>query len=83
MTLLVLNLLCEVIRDTMSANAGCDEKILVSTYKNGAVKLAEHISKAKARKIYLVITKYIERINSNGNLSLALNSLCSEIKENL
>ena len=81
MTLLVLNLLCEVIRDTMSANAGCDEKILVSTYKNGAVKLAEHISKAKARKIYLVITKYIERINSNGNLSLAINSLCSEIKE--
>ena len=81
MTLLVLNLLCEVIRDTMSANAGCDEKTLISTYKNGAVKLAEHISKAKARKIYLVITKYIERINSNGNLSLAINSLCSEIKE--
>ncbi len=81
MTLLVLRLLNEVMRDAMSVNAGCDEGILISTYKNGAVKLAEHISKAKARKIYLVITKYIERINSNGNLSLAINSLCSEIKE--
>lgn len=81
MTLLVLRLLNEVMRDAMSVNAGCDERILISTYKNGAVKLAEHISKAKARKIYLVITKYIERINSNGNLSLAINSLCSEIKE--
>lgn len=81
MTLQVLKLLCEVIRDAMSVSAGCNEKILISTYKNGAVKLSEHISKAKARKIYLVITKYIERINSNGNLSLALNALCSEIKE--
>lgn len=81
MTVMVLNLLCEVIRDAMSVSAGCDEKILISTYKSGAVKLSEHISKMKARKIYLAITKYIERINSNGNLSLALNALCSEIKE--
>lgn len=81
MTLTVLKLLCEVIRDAMSANAGCDENILISTYKNGAVRLSEHISKMKVRKIYLVINKYIERINSNGNLSLALNALCSEIKE--
>ena len=81
MTLLVLGLLCEVIRDAMSFNAGCNENILISTYKDGAVKLSEHITKTKARKIYLVITKYIERINSNGNLSLAINSLCSEIKE--
>lgn len=83
MTLLVLELLCEVIRDAMSASAGCDEKTLISAYKNGAVKLSEHISKSKARKIYTLITKYIERINSNGNLNLALNSLCSEIKETL
>ncbi len=81
MTLQVLRLLCEVVRDAMSVSADCDEKILISTYKNGAVKLAEHISKTKARKIYLVITKYIERINSNGNLTLALNAICSEIKE--
>lgn len=81
MTLTVLKLLCEVIRDAMSAQAGCSENILISIYKNGAVRLSEHISKMKARKIYLVITKYIERINSNGNLGLALNALCSEIKE--
>lgn len=81
MTVMVLNLLCEVIRDAMSVSAGCDEKILISTYKSGAVKLSENLSKIKARKIYLAITKYIERINSNGNLSLALNALCSEIKE--
>lgn len=83
MTLTVLNLLCEVIRDVMSYHACCDESNLISTYKNGAVRLSEHTSKAKARKIYLVVTKYIDRINSNGNLSLALNSLCSEIKETL
>lgn len=81
MTVCVLNLLCEVVRDAMSVSAGCDEKILISTYKAGAVRLSENISKMKARKIYLAITKYIERINSNGNLSLALNALCSEIKE--
>lgn len=83
MTVSVLNLLCEVIRDAMSASAGCDEKILISTYKDGAVKLSENVSKIKARKLYLTITKYLERINSNGNLSLALNALCSEIKESL
>lgn len=83
MTVSVLNLLCEVVRDAMSATAGCDEKILISTYKDGAVKLSENISKMKARKLYLTITKYLERINSNGNLSLALNALCSEIKESL
>ncbi len=81
MTLTVLKLLCEVIRDTVSANAGCGEKNLISTYKKGAVRLSEYMSKAKARKIYFVITKYIERINLNGNLNLALNALCSEIKE--
>ncbi len=83
MTLTVLKLLCEVIRDAMSVNAGCDESVLISTYKNGAVRFSEYLSKMKARKIYTVITKYIERINSNGNLSLALNALCSEIKETL
>lgn len=81
LTVLVLDLLCEVIRDSMSVSAGCDEKILISTYKSGAVRLSERISKMKARKIYLAIKKYAERINSNGNLSLALNALSSEIKE--
>lgn len=81
MTVLVLNLICEVLRDAMSASAGCDEKILISTYKQGAIKLSESISKMKARKLYFIVTKYIDRINSNGNLNLALNALCSEIKE--
>ncbi len=83
MTLMVLKLLCEVIRDAVSYHAGCGEKTLISSYKSGAVRLSEQITNAKARRLYLVINKYIERINSNGNLSLALNSLCSEIKENL
>lgn len=81
MTIMVLNLLCEVIRDAMSVSAGCDKSNLISTYKTGAVRLSEHISKTNARKLYFVITKYIERINLNGNLSLALNALCSEMKE--
>lgn len=83
MTLAVFKLLCEIVRDSISVSAGCDKKTLISAYKAGAIRLSERISKITANKIYYAITKYAERINSNGNLSLAINALCSEMKEAL
>ncbi|MGN0622859.1 MAG: hypothetical protein ACI4JA_02785 [Oscillospiraceae bacterium] len=69
--------LSEIARDCCAARLGI--KQMSGCYKKGSAKLAETLDEVTSQQLYELFCGYTDRIDSNCNLTLTMNSLTGEI----
>lgn len=79
MSLLVLRLLMNILRDASLMRLGCCEKC-IGCSEAASRAIADALSGRHISQLCEIPEKYISRINGNGNLALCLNAVCAEIK---
>lgn len=79
LSLTVLKLLRNVIRDASLSYMGCDAR-RIGCDEKASKALSDSLSGRQLTQLCEMPEKYISRINSNGNLTLCLHALCADIK---
>lgn len=77
----VLELFSKVLRDCVVKRSGGSSLTMLGVCKDRLDELSQKLSIKKAMCIFEICEEYTNRINGNGNLNLALSSICAEISE--
>lgn len=77
----VLELFSKVLRDCVVKRSGGASLTMLGVCRDELDELSQRLGIKKAMGIFDICEEYINRINGNGNLSLALSSICAEIME--
>ncbi len=79
LTVTVLGLLMQVVRDSAMIRMGCGD-ILLGCSEESAKILGATLSEGKLSALCEICEKYIAAINGNSNLTLCLNAVCADIR---